>query len=971
MNRRPFLRRAPSQSMSINSVFISYNRDDLSLIKPLEQALKAKGLIVWRDQERVYGGDNWPKGIGEAIRDTDAVVLCWSNNASQSHFVEMEWSIALALKKVVIPFQMDNTGLHPSLSFINGVKTTDGVLRALQRSEVSHEPRAEHIVLDALEKAPASSPEQIAHMVRDTLQIFVSGGTNTLTINQYYGGEGGGLPKKLTRLISGVQADQVVGREADLKDLHTRLFSNQPVVLVNGLGGIGKTTLAQAYLGRHIHEYRHIAWITQLSDDFAADFISTEGLLDRLRIDRAGKDIPALYEEAMAALGTLGEGPNLLVIDNAFDSFQPYVRTLPAPPKWHVLVTSRETIRGLSVKELDFLSEEEAITLFRLHYTRKALSDEAIRSLVRSVDVHTLTIEILARTAQRQRLSVDTLQQAIENDLRARVYTNHREDRIERVTSYLRSIFAVSDLEYTSHEYWLLKQFSCLPPDFHSYEVLTRLVDPEAHGRSEVFSETLETLVEKGWLLSDEDKDAYKMHRIVQEVVKREVPVAAEDVLPLIEELARLLYLDETKDNPVDKFPWVPFGRTVTDRLPDSSHEKVAALQNNLALRLRDLGDYEGAKHYIEKALASDLTNFGEEHPETAIRYSNLALVLQDLGDYEGAKAYLEKALASALTNFGEEHPTTAVRYSNLGTVLQDLGDYEGAKAYLERALASDLTNFGEEHPTTAVSYSNLALVLQDLGDYEGAKAYMEKALDSHLTNFGEEHPTTAVRYSNLGTVLQDLGDYEGAKAYLERALASDLTNFGEEHPTTAVRYSNLGTVLQDLGDYEGAKAYLERALASDLTNFGEEHPNTARSYSNLALVLQALGDYEGAKAYMEKALASDLTNFGESHPNTALRYSNLAMMLKDLGDYEGAKAYLEKALDSDLTNFGEEHPNTAIRYWILASILQDLKKYGEALGHVQKALEVFRTTLPEGHSYITGALSTYNSIKSHLDASS
>ena len=249
-----------------------------------------------------------------------------------------------------------------------------------------------------------------------------------------------------------------------------------------------------------------------------------------------------------------------------------------------------------------------------------------------------------------------------------------RENKIERVTSYLRSIFAVSVLGEASHEYWLLKQFSCLPPDFHSYEVLTRLIDPEAHGRSEVFSETLETLLEKGWLLSDEDKDAYKMHRIVQEVVKREVPVAAEDVLPMCQAMTQLLRVDDTKDNPVDKFPWVPFGRTVTDRLPDSSHEEVAVLQNNLALRLRDLGDYEGAKAYLEKALASDLRNFGEEHPDTAVRYSNLALVLQDLGDYEGAKAYMEKALASALTNFGEEHPKTALRYSNLALVLQDHG---------------------------------------------------------------------------------------------------------------------------------------------------------------------------------------------------------------------------------------------------------------------------------------------------------
>ena len=812
--------------MSINSVFISYNRDDLSLIEPLEQALKAKGITVWRDQERVYGGDNWPKGIGEAIRDTDAVVLCWSEKASQSHFVEMEWSIALALKKVVIPYLVDNTHLHPSLVFLNGVKTTEGVLRVVQRSEALREAQTEKVVLDALEKAPASSPEQIAHMVRDTLQIFVSGGTNNVaqTINQYYGGEGGGLPKKLTRLISGVQADQVVGREADLKDLHTRLFSNQPVLLVNGLGGIGKTTLAQAYMGRHIHDYQHIAWVTQLSLDFAADLVSTEGLLDRLCIDRTGKDIPGLYEEAMAALGTLGPGPNLLVIDNAFDAFQPYVRTLPAPPKWHVLVTSRETIRGLSVKELDFLSEEEAITLFRMHYTRKALSDEAIRSLVRSVDVHTLTIEILARTAQRQRLAVEPLQQAIENDLRAGVYTNHQENKIERVTSYLRSIFAVSDLGEASHEYWLLKQFSCLPPDFHSYELLTQLIDPEAHGRSDVFSETLETLVEKGWLLSDEDKDAYKMHRIVQEVVKREVPVAAEDVLPMCQAMTQLLSVDDTKDNPVDKFPWVPFGRTVTDRLPDSSHEKVAVLQNNLALRLRDLGDYEGAKAYLEKALTSDLRNFGEEHPKTAVRYSNLAVVLKDLGDYEGAKGYAEKALASALTNFGEEHPETALRYSNLAVVLKDLGDMRGEGLPGKGArLGFDELRRGA--PDDGGSLFESGVSAESSGDYEGAKAYLEKALASDLTNFGEEHPNTAIRYSNLATVLQDLGDYEGAKGYAEKALASDLTNFGEEHPTTAVSYSNLALVLKDLGDYEGAKAYLEKALASDLTELRRGAP--------------------------------------------------------------------------------------------------------------------------------------------------
>ena len=816
--------------MPIQSVFISYTRDDTPLVEPLEQALKARHFTVWRDQHSVYGGVNWPRLIGEAIRDHDAVVLCWSAKSSRSHFVEMEWSIALALKKVIIPYRLDGTNLHPSLVHKHGVRTTDRVLRALGTAEPGNSD-TEDVVLDALDGVTEPAPDRIAHMVRDTLKVYVSGGTNNVaqTINQYFGGDGGRLPKHLTRSIPRVPADRVVGREAELQDLHALLFNNQPVVLVNGLGGIGKTTLAQAYIGRHSAAYHHLAWVSQLSDEFEVDFIGTDGLLERLGVEKAGKNVAELYNEAMAALGRIPEGPNLLVIDNALGSFQPFVSTLPAASKWHVLVTSREHLRGLAQKELGFLSQAEAIRLFRLHYTRKALSDDAILRVIRAVDRHTLTIEILARTAHRQRLPVYTLQQAIEADLRAGVYTNYQNDRIERVTSYLRSIFKVSDLEPASHDYWLLGQLSCLPPNFHPYDLLADLIAPEVHGRADVFSETLEALVEKGWLLVDEKEEAYKMHRIVQEVVKREIPMTDEEVLPLVEALASLLEIDQTKDNPADKFPWAPFGEMVLDRIGESTDEKVALLQNNLGLVLMVMGDYEGAKGLLEKAVVSDERTFGMDHPTTAIRYSNLALVLKDLGDYEGAKVLLEKAVVSDERTFGEDHPATAIRYSNLALVLKDLGDYEGAKGLLEKAVVSAERTFDMDHPITAIRYSNLALVLQALGDYEGAKVLLEKAVGSAERTFGLDHPTTAKRYSNLALVLQDLGDYEGAKGLLEKAVGSAEGTFGLDHPTTAIRYWNMAALLRDLKKYKEAFAYIEKALNIYRTTLPEDHPYIAR----------------------------------------------------------------------------------------------------------------------------------------------
>jgi hypothetical protein len=80
----------------------------------------------------------------------------------------------------------------------------------------------------------------------------------------------------------------------------------------------------------------------------------------------------------------------------------------------------------------------------------------------------------------------------------------------------------------------------------------------------------------------------------------------------------------------VDKFVWIPYGHTVSKCFPKSTDKNIATLRNNIGLRLKDLGDYEGAKGLLEKALKSDEKNFGPDHPTTAVRYSNLATVVKE-----------------------------------------------------------------------------------------------------------------------------------------------------------------------------------------------------------------------------------------------------------------------------------------------------------------------------------------------------
>lgn len=63
--------------------------------------------------------------MGEAIADQDVLLLVWSKHSATSHFVEFEWTTAIALKKTLIPCLLDSTSLPPSLAATQGIPVSD------------------------------------------------------------------------------------------------------------------------------------------------------------------------------------------------------------------------------------------------------------------------------------------------------------------------------------------------------------------------------------------------------------------------------------------------------------------------------------------------------------------------------------------------------------------------------------------------------------------------------------------------------------------------------------------------------------------------------------------------------------------------------------------------------------------------------------------------------------------------------
>ncbi|MGD2086479.1 MAG: toll/interleukin-1 receptor domain-containing protein [Candidatus Aminicenantes bacterium] len=156
-------------------IFISYARKDINSAQKLEELLLQKDIRVWRDQDSIYAGEQWPKAIGQAIEKEKIFLLLWSKHSAVSHFVEFEWNTALALKKTIVPVFLDNTPLPAALRAINGVslEDTDKAIKKILDSMSASPPsdqQQNRRVIDNLSQIKEKSIETVLDRVKTTYQ---------------------------------------------------------------------------------------------------------------------------------------------------------------------------------------------------------------------------------------------------------------------------------------------------------------------------------------------------------------------------------------------------------------------------------------------------------------------------------------------------------------------------------------------------------------------------------------------------------------------------------------------------------------------------------------------------------------------------------------------------------------------------------------------------------------------------------
>ncbi len=719
-------------------------------------------------------------------------------------------------------------------------------------------------------------------------------------INRYFTSHCDSIPKCLTPIPTVNRNVGLVGREDKLRTVINLLEPHGSMVLVSGVGGIGKTSLMQWACNEMKEAGKYVAWIScgsSLKDDLLmlgdALGISDDDRKNAYKMI-IGKIKNCLYDSLYLFLDDLKEklGSEELSDLNSLSA--------------HIMATSRSEYVAFKTVELEKLEEDNAIKMFFRYYngdTDRSYK-EAARDIVTSVTRHTLLIELLAKAARKKGGTLADFNQSLKKEgvydvFKRKIETAH--DGNATIEDCILRLYEASHL--TDEQKHILKLFTIFTPEKEIYYKLAEWAGFD----TDAYADALDELVERGWLERAGLENNYRIHQIIRDSLQRQLKIRKEELK--IEEYGNLL------DKVADTNSYMPRGLEYTK------------VRERLTLT-EDISNYLASR---VSGMSFDQHISGEKkdiYIKAAMIFNNMADVFCTQGGYEKAMEYYKEALAIREQVLGFEHPDTATTYNNIAVVLKNQGKYKEAVHYLKKAITILKKVLETDHLDIARSYNYMGVVLRLLGEYKDALQYYEKALTIRESKLGYDHPDTAEIYNNMAVVYQYQENMEKALEYYGKAMIIREQRLGYDHPDTAVSYNNMALVYDLKGDHKSAFHYFSKALTIRERVFGTEHPLIAATYNHMALAYLHQGNYKNALEYNRKALSIREHVFGLNHPIVGTTYNNMGDVYKNQGEYDKALACYKKALAIRESTLGPDHPNTGITRDNIASVYELLKEY-------------------------------------------
>lgn len=653
-----------------------------------------------------------------------------------------------------------------------------------------------------------------------------------------------------------------IGRKGLFEQISNRLMQKH-IVILKGMGGMGKSCTAAKYAMTHKEQYNAVQYVFFKKDIYHTILnMSFANLIENERSDD---------ERYISRLNILRHsGGNILIIidnmdvetDSNFDDLMEC--------GCDIIITSRCNILGAEdlLLQVPPLSHDEQIELFEKHY--RPLNDDverdALNELLNAIDGHTLLIELSAKTILNGDLEIknitDYLSQdeskspeefvhitkdgkATQDTLDGFIDKLYKASSLDENEKNVLSLLALTPLSGISRKdfqhlsglsnnnvindlgdkSWITINANQKPAIIHLHPMILKTINKNITRKFTQYKAFIERLFD---FISDEDVSQQSLTALCETAKNtvRRIPMKTEKQLIVGCKLSRLVY-DKCNYNNSLKMCDI----LLNNALELGQNKIIVPLLEIKAESEVSLGKYDEAiEHFLEaiKRYTDEITDYSVWY-----LYNRLAFVYRKKSNYDEALKYYNKTSEELskpeYKNNNDRQLELATTMNDIGIVNLNIGNYDKALESYNKSLKIRESTPGAKDSDIAFSYHNIGTAYQKMGEFKKALEYHEKALKirRERLNYPDFHSEISASLAHIGNDYLGMNDYENAKKQYDKSLEIRLKLFGENHPQTAWIYYNIFEWYEKQGKYCEALEYIDKTIAIRKSCLGEGHSYT------------------------------------------------------------------------------------------------------------------------------------------------
>ncbi|MFF2130753.1 tetratricopeptide repeat protein, partial [Streptomyces olivochromogenes] len=573
-----------------------------------------------------------------------------------------------------------------------------------------------------------------------------------------------------------------VGREEALTTLAAAMEQDSKAITqtVQGLGGVGKTTLALHYAHTHRNDYQLVWWIRadtpeQITTDLA-------GLTTRIHGSATGR---TTAEDAEWAIGWLQTHPGwLLILDNVEHPNTIRHLTGQLHHAGRHLITSRFANGWPTTPlALPLLTSAASLDLLtRLTGLTDADNQHHARLLADDLGHLPLALEQAGAFVAQSRIPVSAYQGLLRQHPAQITSTAPAGSDPQRTMARIWRI-TLDALHHTAPlAVDILRTAAWYAPSAIPRTLLAPLTDDPVS-----YAQALSHLAAYNMITLG--ADTLSVHRLIQTVARTPDPTTTEDADP-----------HRTHD-------------TVTAARHHATALLRSALPNSPDTNVAGWPAWHALLPHTEALLTATATATADDTEDTDLLLTLTAIYLQGQGQITRAITYMKWSLTISIRLYGADHPSTLTSRDNLAGAYRAAGDLGRAIPLQEQTLTDRVRVLGADHPDTLTSRHNLAYAYQSAGDLGRAIPLYEQTLTDSVRVLGADHPSTLVSRNNLAGAYESAGDLGRAIPLYEQTLTDSVRVLGADHPSTLTSRDNLAGAYRAAGDLGRAIPLQEQTL--------------------------------------------------------------------------------------------------------------------------------------------------------------